>query len=68
MFVPGKLFQPSVMFASKAGAYQSEAPFQLFDTWAPTGLTHKQTRLENLARDKRSRLLGAFLNYECKRF
>jgi hypothetical protein len=27
MFVPGKTFQPSLMFAGKAGAYQSEAPF-----------------------------------------
>jgi hypothetical protein len=34
MFVPGKPFQPSLMFAGKAGAYPSEAPK------AP-GLTHK---------------------------
>jgi hypothetical protein len=25
---PGKLFQPSLMFAGKAGAYLSEAPFR----------------------------------------
>ncbi len=25
MFVPGKLFQPSLMFKSRIGAYQSEA-------------------------------------------
>ncbi len=27
MFVPGRSFQPSIMFVSKAGAYLSEAPF-----------------------------------------
>ena len=27
MFVPGKPFQPSLMFAGKAGAYPIEAPF-----------------------------------------
>ncbi len=26
-FVPGKLLRSSLMFAGKAGAYQSEAPF-----------------------------------------
>jgi hypothetical protein len=26
-FVPGKPFQPSLMFAGKAGAYPSEVPF-----------------------------------------
>jgi hypothetical protein len=28
MFVPGKPFQPSLMFACKAGAYSSEATFR----------------------------------------
>ncbi len=28
MFVPGKTFQPILMFVSKAGAYLSEAPFR----------------------------------------
>ncbi len=28
VFVPGKLLQPSLMFAGKAGAYLSEAPFR----------------------------------------
>ncbi len=28
MFVPGKLFQHSLMFAGKAGDYPSEAPFR----------------------------------------
>jgi len=29
VFVPGKPFQPSLMFAGKAGAYQTKAPFRL---------------------------------------
>ncbi len=29
VFVPGKPFQPSLMFAGKAVAYQSEAPFKV---------------------------------------
>ncbi len=39
VFVPGKPFQPSLMFASKAEANPSEAPFR-FSTleWVP-GLT-----------------------------
>ncbi len=28
MFVPGKPFRPSLVFADKAGAYRSEAPFR----------------------------------------
>ncbi len=28
MFLPGKPFQSSIMFAGKAGAYPSEAPFR----------------------------------------
>jgi hypothetical protein len=27
-FVPGKLFQPSLMFPGKAGAYLTESPFR----------------------------------------
>jgi hypothetical protein len=45
------------MFASKAGAYLSEP------------LPHKhKTRLKRLAMDKPSRLLGAFVNYNRKKF
>jgi hypothetical protein len=36
LFVPSKPFQPSPMFAGKAGAYPSEAPFR-----CRVGLTHK---------------------------
>jgi hypothetical protein len=40
-FVPDKPFQPSLMFAGKAGAYQNEAPFRCYTLgWVP-GLTHK---------------------------
>jgi len=28
VFVPSQLFQPSLMFASKAGVYPSKAPFR----------------------------------------
>jgi len=28
VFVPGKPFKPSLIFAGKAGAYPSEAPFR----------------------------------------
>ncbi len=31
MFVPGKPLQPSRMFACKAGAYPSEAPFEMLN-------------------------------------
>ncbi len=42
VFVPGRLFQPSIMFASKAGAYLSETSFTCsILVWA-NGLTHKQ--------------------------
>ncbi len=44
------------MFASKAGAYPSEAPFE-----SAPGLTHKHcTRLERLVRVKHSSLLQKF--------
>jgi hypothetical protein len=29
VFVPGKHFQPNLVFVGKAGAYPSEAPFQV---------------------------------------
>jgi len=33
VFVPGKPFQPSLMFAGKAGAYPSEASFRCSTLW-----------------------------------
>ncbi len=50
MFVPGKPFQPSVMFASKAGVYPCEGALL-------SGLTLKhQTKLERPGRDKHTSL------------
>ncbi len=41
MFVPGKPFQPCLMFAGMAGAYLSEVPFRCSTLgWAPC-LTRK---------------------------
>jgi hypothetical protein len=37
VFVPGKPFQPSLMFGGKAGAYPREAPFRCYTQ----GLTQK---------------------------
>ncbi len=57
--VLGQPFQPEIMFASKAGAYPSEA----------LKLTHKHlTRLERLAKDTHSSLLSAFINTKVKCF
>jgi hypothetical protein len=69
VFVPDKPFQPGVMFVGKARSLlYSEAPGRCF-TRVGSGLTHKHyTRLEKLARDKRSRLLQKFKNYGQKRF
>jgi hypothetical protein len=64
MFVPGKPFQPSVMFVSKTGSYPSEVPFKCSTLGLAPGLTHKHyTRLEKLARDKHSSLLRKSVNY-----
>ncbi len=69
MFVPGKLFQPSQMFAGKAGAYPSEASFSYSTLGCAPDLTDKHlSRLEKLARDKHSSLLRKFVNYGQKIF
>jgi len=41
MFVPDKPFQPSVMFAGKAGAYPSEVPYRCPHTKVGPGLALK---------------------------
>jgi len=41
MFVLGKPFQPSLVFAVKAGAYPSEAPFRLLTLPTNTRLGRK---------------------------
>jgi hypothetical protein len=56
-FVPGKPFQPSLMFAGMARAYPSEEPFRC-----------SKTRLEKLARDKRYKLLRKVVTYGRKKF
>ncbi len=65
MFVLGIPFQASLMFVSKAEANPSEAPFRCSALGWPSGLIHKHnTRLEILARDIHSSLLGSFESYE----
>ncbi len=69
MFVPDKLFQPSLMFVGKSGAYPSEAPVGCSTLVSAPDLTHKhQTWVEKLARDKHSSLLLVFVNYDRKKF
>jgi hypothetical protein len=52
VFVPGKTFQPSLMFASKA----------------PGVTIKHLIRLERIVRNKCSSLLGLFVNYKEKCF
>jgi hypothetical protein len=67
--VPCKSFQPSLLFASKAGAYLVEAPLSFYTLLHATVLTHKHwSRLDRLAKDKRSSLLLKFENYGRKKF
>ncbi len=49
------------MFAGKAGAYLSEAPFRCSTLGLAPGLT--QTKQERLARDKQAGSLRKFVNY-----
>jgi hypothetical protein len=59
----------SLIFAGKAGAYSSEAPFRCSTPGSAPGLTHKYyTRQEKLARDKHSSLLQKSVNYGRKKF
>jgi hypothetical protein len=52
MFVPGKLFQTSLMFVSKAGAYLREAPFRC----SIIGLALALPQNIRLAKEKQSSL------------
>ncbi len=62
MFVPGRSFQPSLMFVSKTGDYQSEAPLRHSTQGLALGLSHKHSaRLETPAKDKHSSLLRSFV-------
>ncbi len=69
MCLPSKPFQPSLIFASKAGTHLNEATFTCATLkWAPS-LTHKrETRLERLAMDKHYTLTQNFENYGRKKF
>jgi len=59
MFVPGKHFQPSVIFASKARAYPSEALFRCTTLGQAPGLNHKDyTKQEMVARDKHKLMMS----------
>ncbi len=64
MFVPGKPFQPILMFVGEARSLpKSGAPEGSF-TRVGSGLTRKYwTRVERLARDKHSSVLVTFVNY-----
>jgi len=58
VFVLGKPFQRSLIFAIKIGAYPSEAPDRLV-----TGLTLKHSaRMDSLAKDKHISLFPTFVN------
>ncbi len=68
-FAPGKPIQPSLMFAGKARAFPSKAPFRYSTLGQAPGLIHKhQTRLERLAKDKHFSLLRKSVNYSRKKF
>ncbi len=69
MFIPGKPFQLSPMFASKAGTYPSEPAFICSTLQLSPGLTYKQkTRLRRCDGDKHSSLLRMFVNNGGKKF
>ncbi len=64
----GKPFQPSLTFASKAGASLSKITFRCYPLGWALGLIHNhQTRLEMPARDKHSSLIQTFVNYGSKK-
>ncbi len=68
MFVPGKPFQPSLIFVGMARAYPIVGYLQCI-TWLGSSLTRRhKIRLERLARDKHFSFLRKFLNYRQKSF
>ncbi len=63
--VPGRPFQPNLMFVSKAEAYLSKAPFTNSTLLAlPTNII---LGCERSTRDKHSSLLQTFINCICQR-
>jgi len=68
VFVTDGPSQLSIMFASRARAYLSEAFARSFSL-GKLGLVHKHlTRPERYARKKRSSLLGIFVNFSIKSY
>ncbi len=65
MFVPGKPFQSSLMFAGKAGAYLKGAPLYGRLLASPTNI---RLGWERLAKDKHSDILQISANYGHKKF
>jgi hypothetical protein len=66
--VPGKPFQPSLMFTGKIGAYQSKASFICSTIGLTPDLYHNhKTSLKIPASDKHSSLLQKFLIYGRKK-
>ncbi len=58
MFVPGKPFQPSLMFVGKARSLPKSDAFERCFTLVGSGLNRKHwTRVKRFVRDKRSSLL-----------
>ncbi len=69
MFIPGKPFQTGLVFAGKAGDYQSEVPFRcstLGLVLRPEYYTLDEVR--KVAKEKPSSLLRKFVNYGSKKF
>ncbi len=70
MSVPGKLFQPNLMFAGKARSLPLSGAPEINSTlgWAPDIAPKHQTRLEKLAKDKHPNFGQKFVNYGQKLF
>jgi hypothetical protein len=64
VFVPGKHFQPGLMFVGKARAYLAGGTFQVLYLGR---LRSKSQRQERLARYKH-KLVLTFINYSFKKF
>ncbi len=67
MFVPSKLFQPSLMLVHTAGSLSSSGALEGASLGQSPGLTRKHyTRLDRPGRDKHSSLLRILVIYVCK--
>jgi hypothetical protein len=68
VFVPGKPFQPSLIYVGKQGAYPRVEHLK-GATWIGSGLTRNNwIRLERIVRDKHSSLVKKIVNYVRKKF